>query len=97
MNEQDKYVTFEQAETLAREYGFKEPCKTCYDAKTKEFLESQEPFDHNHTATWMGIEGWKYARYSAPTKDDAILYLMTRIIDMREEGIKLYKKFYGKE
>ena len=97
MIEQDKYVTFEQAETLAKEYGYKEPCKTCYDVKSKELLECQEPFNHNHSKTWMGIYGWKYAKYSAPTKDDAILWLMTTILDMRDETAKLYKKLHEKE
>lgn len=90
----EEYVTFEQAEILAKEFGYKEGCNTCYDAKTKEFLESHEKFNHNHP-TWAGVYGWKYARYSAPTKDEAILYLMLTVEDMRNQISELYKKLHN--
>lgn len=91
MNEQDKYVTFEQAEMLAKEFQYKVKCKHCYDANTKEFLESHEEFNHNHP-TWAGVNGWKYARYSAPTKDDAIRFLMDVGIVLRNSINELNDK-----
>ena len=71
------YITFEQAEMLARKLNYKEKCNHAYDAETKELIEfpSSYKVNHNQDKSWQGIHGWKYHRYSAPTKDQVIAYL----------------------
>lgn len=71
------YVTFEQAEMLVRKLNYKEKCNHAYDVETKELIEfpSSYKVNHNQDKSWQGIHGWKYHRYSAPTKDEVIAYL----------------------
>ena len=74
MNEE--LVTFEQAEMLAKTFGYRGKSKHCYITDSKELLESNEPMNHNLARSWAGVDGWHYARYTAPTKDEAINYLI---------------------
>lgn len=76
-NDSNIYVTFEQAEMLATELNYKERCSHAYDAETRELIEFPEDYkvNHNQNKSWRGIHGWKYQRYSAPTKDEVIAYL----------------------
>lgn len=74
MSKED-FVSFEQAEMLAQLFNYRENCKCCYIVNTREFVESEKPVNHNFSRTWTG-RGWHYTHYSAPTKDEAIEFLM---------------------
>lgn len=76
-NDNNIYITFEQAEMLTTKLNYKEKCNHAYDVQTKELIEFPENYkvNHNQDKSWQGIHGWKYHRYSAPTKDEVIAYL----------------------
>lgn len=78
-NEDNIYVTFEQAEMLAHMFNYTEETKCAYDAKTKELIEFPICFNHNRNKMWAGIYGWHYSRYAAPKKDEVILWLMDKL------------------
>ena len=68
-------VNFEQAEALAELYCYNGKHHHCYDVEDHHMHESQDKIDHNRNKVCTG-RGWKYFHYSAPTKDEAIMYLM---------------------
>ena len=44
-------------------------------------------FNHNQNKRWQGINGWKYYYYNAPTKNEAIEFLI--------EELNYYKEIYN--
>ena len=73
------YVTFEQAEMLAHILNYSEETDCAYDVKTKQLYRFSNKFNFNINKTWAGVHGWHYSLYSAPKKDDIILWLMDKI------------------
>lgn len=72
---ENERVTFEQAEALAEIYQYNGKHRHCYSVDDKTIHNSHEKINHNINKIWTG-RGWKYFQYSAPTKDEAIIYLM---------------------
>ena len=91
----DDIVSYEEAEMLAKLYGFKKKCTHYYNVGVKEVKEHAEPMDFNTAQRiWAGMD-WKYGLYSAPTKSEAILWLMDRLDAQRryyEELIETKEK-----
>lgn len=78
MNNKD-YVTFEQAEMLALFFNYDGETDTAYSVDTKELFTTNIKHSFNRQKMWGGIYGWKYSAYSAPTKDEAIEWLMNKL------------------
>ena len=80
-------VSFEQAEMLADVYGF---CYTnkgnphhVYNPDTKELIDmSGSEISKRSPRIWNGM-GWTYQYYLAPTKDEAMLFLMDSLDSQR--------------
>lgn len=88
----DNLVTFEQAEMLARNFDFRSKCEHAYDADSGSLLTTTLGcINHNHTKSWTGTD-WRYARYSAPTKDEAIDYLLEVGMMLNEKLLETYNK-----
>ena len=91
----DNIVSYEEAEMLAKLYDFRGKCTHYYKVGNKEVKEHTEPMNFNSNKCWAGME-WKYSMYSAPTKSEAILWLMDRLDAQRRyyenEIDKLNKK-----
>ena len=81
-------VSFEQAEMLADVYGFSYVHKGLgkphhvYDPKTKELKEVENTIPNRSQRVWNGM-GWTYQWYLAPTKDEAMLFLMDSLDSQR--------------
>ena len=84
----DNIVSFEQAEILADVYGFSYVHKGLgkphhvYDPKTKELKEVENAIPKRSQRVWNGM-GWTYQWYLAPTKDEAMLFLMDALDSQR--------------
>lgn len=85
----DNIVSFEQAMMLAEIYDFyytnqsgKRP-HHIYDPKTEELKEADEYTGSRSPKVWTGM-GWKYQYYLAPTKDEAIEFLMETIDNLEK-------------
>lgn len=78
-NNDNTYVTFEQAEMLAHMMNYTEKTDCAYDVKTKQLYRFPKEYNFNRNKSWQGIHGWIYQLYAAPKKDDIILYLMDKI------------------
>lgn len=84
----DNIVSFEQAEILADVYGFSYVRKGLgkphhvYDPKTKELKEVENTIPKRSQRVWNGM-GWTYHWYLAPTKDEAMLFLMDALDSQR--------------
>lgn len=78
-NDNNIYITFEQAEMLTTKLNYKEKCNHAYDVKTKQLYRFSNKFNFNINKIWAGVHGWHYSLYSAPKKDDIILWLMNKI------------------
>ena len=70
----EERVNFEQAEALAELYCYNGKHHHCYDVKDHHMHESQDKIDHKDLRNISEYE--EYFHYSAPTKDEAIMYLM---------------------
>ena len=85
---EDNIVSFEQAEILADVYGFSYVHKGLgkphhvYDTKTKELKEVEDTIPKRSQRVWNGM-GWTYQWYLAPTKDEAMLFLMDALDSQR--------------
>ena len=81
-------VSFEQAEMLADVYDFSYTHKGLgkphhiYDPKTKELKEVENTIPKRSPRVWNGM-GWTYQWYLAPTKDEAMLFLMDALDSQR--------------
>lgn len=84
----DDIVSYEEAEMLAKLYDFRGKCTHYYEVGDKEVKEHTEPMNFNSNRCWAGME-WKYSMYSAPTKSEAILWLMDRLDAQRRYYEKL--------
>ena len=78
-------VSFEQAMILAEIYDFRYTNRSgkrphhIYDSTTKELRDADKYTSLSSPRVWNGM-GWTYQWYLAPTKDEAIEFLM-EIID----------------
>ena len=81
------FVTFEQAEMLCKKFKYSKLSKFAYNVDTKKLMMFSYEFNHNQNKTWQGINGWKYYYYNAPTKNEAIEFLI--------EELKYYKEIYN--
>ena len=85
---EDNIVSFEQAEMLADVYGFSYAYKGLgkphhvYDPKTKELKKIKDIIPNRSPRIWNGM-GWTYQWYLAPTKDEAMLFLMDALDSQR--------------
>ena len=84
----DDIVSYEEAEMLAVAYDFRKKCTHYYRVGDKEVKEHTEPMNFNSNKCWAGMQ-WKYSMYSAPTKSEAILYLM--------DALDAQRRFYENE
>lgn len=75
----ENYVTFEQAEMLALFFNYDKETNTAYRVDTKELFNTSIKCSFNRQKMWGGIYGWQYSAYSAPTKDEAIEWLMNKL------------------
>ena len=85
----NEFVSYEEAEMLARMYGFRKKCTHYYKLGDKEIKEHTEPMDFNSAQkVWAGMD-WKFGMFSAPTKSEAILWLMDKLDAQRRyyEGV----------
>ena len=75
----DDIVSYEEAEMLAQLFDYRGKCTHYYKVGDKEVKEHTEPMNFNTAQrVWAGME-WKYGMYSAPTKSEAILWLMDKL------------------
>lgn len=75
----DDIVSYEEAEMLAKLFDYRGKCTHYYNLDDKEVKEYTEPMDFNTSKKcWAGME-WTYGMYSAPTKSEAILWLMDKL------------------
>ena len=87
----NEFVSYEEAEMLAQLYGFRRKCTHYYKVGEQELKEHTFPMDFNTAQKcWAGME-WKYGMYSAPTKSEAIQYLMDSIDAQRRHYEKIEK------
>lgn len=77
-------VSFEQAMLLAELYDFRYTNQSgkrphhVYDPKTEELRDADKYDSLSSPKVWNG-KGWSYLWYLAPTKDEAIEFLMGNI------------------
>ena len=72
-------VSYEEAEMLAKLFDYRGKCTHYYNLDDKEVKEHTQPMDFNTSKKcWAGMD-WKYGMYSAPTKSEAILWLMDKL------------------
>ena len=79
-------VSFEQSEMLADVYDFRYTHGSThhvYDPKTKELIDvAGSEVSKRSPRTWNGM-GWTYQYYLAPTKDEAMSFLMDALDSQR--------------
>lgn len=78
-NDNNIYVTFEQAAMLAHILNYIEETDCAYDVNTKALYKFPRNHNFNINKVWAGVHGWHYSLYAAPKKDDIILWLMDKI------------------